>query len=265
MKLGIVGLGVVGEALKRGFSELNHIVKVHDIKLKTNYKDLRDCDIIFLALPTPIGRYGECDITLIDKYVGLYSDLNYKGVICIKSTSEPGTLDDLAKKFKKIRLSAVPEFLRERKAYEDFTKNHDILAIGTKSKKDFNLIKKAHGIYPKNVIHLKPSEAETLKYYSNTLNALKIVFANTFYEICKETKIDYKKILKAYSYKNIKNNDYLDANENLRGYSGPCLPKDVIAMDRFVQYLRLDLQLFHATNIENAKFKPTILKGMRKN
>ena len=37
MNIGIVGLGVVGSANKRGFELLGHRVAVHDIDLQTNY------------------------------------------------------------------------------------------------------------------------------------------------------------------------------------------------------------------------------------
>ena len=33
MKIGIIGLGVVGIAIKKGFEDLNHEIFVHDIKL----------------------------------------------------------------------------------------------------------------------------------------------------------------------------------------------------------------------------------------
>ena len=53
MKIGIVGIGVVGSACKFGFELIGHEVLVHDIKLKTSLKDLVNCEIIFLCVPTP--------------------------------------------------------------------------------------------------------------------------------------------------------------------------------------------------------------------
>ena len=35
MKIGIIGLGVVGNAIKNGFERLNHKVLCHDLKLKS--------------------------------------------------------------------------------------------------------------------------------------------------------------------------------------------------------------------------------------
>ena len=35
MKIGIIGLGVVGNAIKNGFERLDHKVLCHDLKLKS--------------------------------------------------------------------------------------------------------------------------------------------------------------------------------------------------------------------------------------
>ena len=43
---------------------------------------------------------------------------------------------------------------------------------------------------------MTPAEAEILKYYSNTFNAVRIVFANVMYEICEKLDSDYEKVLK---------------------------------------------------------------------
>ena len=38
MRIGVIGLGVVGSAIKTGFEELGHDVLCHDIKLDTTVK-----------------------------------------------------------------------------------------------------------------------------------------------------------------------------------------------------------------------------------
>ena len=62
MRIGIVGLGVVGEANRIGFQSLGHQVSVHDIKYKHSTIDMVvDCDIVFVCVPTPSNDKGECD------------------------------------------------------------------------------------------------------------------------------------------------------------------------------------------------------------
>ena len=157
----------------------------------------------------------------------------------------------------------VPEFLRERCSISDFTENHDLLAVGTTSQTVYEVIKQCHGNYPKNYAHLSPTEAELLKYYSNVINALKVVFANEMYEICKKVGADYTKIKENFIKRGTTKDLYLDVNDNFRGYAGMCLPKDTRALDSFVKELGLDLKLFETMESENDKFKKTVFDGMR--
>ena len=54
MKIGIIGIGAVGSANKEGFEYLEHDVVVHDIKLNTTINDVKDTEINFIFVPTPI-------------------------------------------------------------------------------------------------------------------------------------------------------------------------------------------------------------------
>ncbi len=40
MKIGIVGLGVVGSAINTGFEKLGHEIFCHDLKLNSTIKDI---------------------------------------------------------------------------------------------------------------------------------------------------------------------------------------------------------------------------------
>lgn len=264
MNVGIIGLGVIGSACKYGFEKLGHKVLVHDIKLNTNIVDLIGSEIIFVCVPTPSNFDGSCNIEIVESVVYELSNLNYKGVVAIKSTVKPTTTDKL-KKETNLELCFVPEFLRERCAISDFTENHDLLAVGTESEKVFEVVKKCHGYYPKKIEMLTTIDAELLKYYSNVYNATKIIFANEMYEICQKVGANYSKIKDTFVKRGTTKDIYLDVNENFRGYGGVCLPKDTKALNSFVNELGLDLKLFETLDKENNKFRTTVFKGMRKN
>ena len=51
MKLGIIGLGVVGSANYAGFELLKHEVLGHDTKFKTTVKDVIEAEIVFVCVP----------------------------------------------------------------------------------------------------------------------------------------------------------------------------------------------------------------------
>lgn len=264
MKIGIIGLGVIGSACKYGFEKLGHNVIGHDIRLETKIEDVLDADICYVCVPTPSREDGSCDVSIVEKVVNELNDNNYKGIVAIKSTVKPTTTKTLSEKTN-LTLCFVPEFLRERCAISDFTENHDLLAVGTDSKEVFEKIKKCHGHYPKTHSMMSPTEAELLKYYSNVYNATKIIFANEFYEICQTLGVDYSRVKDTFVKRGTTKDMYLDVNENFRGYGGVCLPKDTKALSSFVKELGLNLSLFETLDKENNKFKTTVFNGMRKN
>ena len=263
MNIGIIGIGIVGGAIKHGFEKLGHSIIVHDIKLKTKIEDVINTDIVFICVPTPSTPNGDCDTSVVESVVNELSNLEYKGVVCIKSTVKPGTTKKLSEDFPTLNLSFVPEFLRERCAISDFIENHDLCVIGTDSKKTFDLIKKVHGKYPKNIVQLSVTESEFVKYFSNTYNAILITFANNFYEICKKMGVDYTNVKDAVVRRSHINDQYLDCNDNFRGYGGVCLPKDIKAISNLAEELGLKGKIFKTIIEDNGNYKTTVFNGMR--
>ncbi len=263
MDIGILGLGVVGSACKYGFEKLGHNVHVHDPKLNTKIENLLKSEIIYVCVPTLSLSDGSCDISIVEGCVKELQELKFNGIIAIKSTVKPTTTENLINKTG-MKICFVPEFLRERCAIVDFIENHDLLAIGTNSNDIYDKIVECHGKYPKAYAKLTPTEAELLKYYSNVFNAMKVIFANEIYEIANTVGANYSKIKEAFIKRGTTKDIYLDVNENFRGYGGPCLPKDTLALAAFVKELKLDLNLFETIDNENKKFKITVFDGMRR-
>jgi len=262
MKIGVIGVGAVGSACKKGFELLSHEVKVHDPKFNTKIEDVIDTEIVYICVPTPEAEDGSCDLSIVKSSIKELEKLAYAGVVALKSTSVPGTTEELISETN-LRMCFVPEFLRERSALEDFVVNHELLAVGCHSKEDFDVVVASHGFFPKNTVMLTPTEAEILKYYSNVFNATRIVFANAMYEICQQLGADYNKVKDTYLIRGTASPDYLDCNEKMRGYGGMCLPKDTKALDSLIKKLGLDLKLFEAVDQDNKKFKRTVFPGMR--
>jgi UDPglucose 6-dehydrogenase len=265
MHIGIIGCGAVGSACKYGFEKLGHTVKAFDIKWpETKIEDVLDTEIVFIVVPTPSKSDGSCDTSIVEKGVQSLSELGYNGVVCIKSTVKPGTTENLRGKYSNLKsICFVPEFLRERCAVADFIESHELLVIGTHEDEAYNTIVKAHGKYPKQIKQVLPTEAELAKYMHNTINATRIIFANTFYDICKAINANYDNV-KACMLQTTKLPDlYLDVNDNFRGYGGVCLPKDTDAIDSLIKEIGLDLGLFEAISNENKKLKTTVFEGMR--
>ena len=176
MKIGIVGVGVVGGAVRFGMKKIGHSVDWHDIKTpETSIENVLPSDVCFICVPTETNAKGENDTSIVEETLAKLSKGNYRGIAVIKSTVIPGTTDKFSKQFKNLRLAFCPEFLRERYAEVDFVEHMDVCPIGAYNDNDFEMIKQAHGRLPKNVVKLTPKEAEFIKYFSNIFNALRIV------------------------------------------------------------------------------------------
>jgi len=265
VRIGIVGLGIVGSAIKYGFERLNHVVKIHDIKLKTSIKNVLDTEIVYICVPTPCLDTGQCDTTIVEDIIDNLSLLGYNGIVAIKSSVIPGTTQRMIDKYAdKLTVCCVPEFLRERASYTDFMEDHDVCIIGTEDNDVFELVKKSHGRYPRKFIKVTPTEAEFCKYFNNIYNACLVVLANSFYEVCRFYGVDYTNVKNAITSRDHICNLYLDCNENIRGFGGSCLPLNCRAMDYVCKSNHINVGFFYDILNENAKHKTTVFDGMRK-
>lgn len=285
MKVGIIGSeGVVGSALKFGFELLGNEVKCHDVKLDTKLQDILDTEVVFVCVPSPKNEDGSCNTSIVEEVIEqLYQEygkriLPYQGwlpefpIVCIKSTVPIGTTEQLLTKYfwqgKQVKnksnfhLCHSPEFLRERSAIIDFTERQELLVIGTNNDKVFDVVKKAHGKLPKKVVKVSPSESESIKYFNNAFGAMLVVFANSFYEVCKKHDVKYA---------NVKNvlagtmphipDVYLEVNDKWRSYAGVCWSKDLPALNKMAE--TTGVEFFRHIIEENEKYKKTVPPGMR--
>ena len=114
---------------------------------------------------------------------------------------------------------------------------------------------------PKNVKHVTPSEAESVKYFNNVYNATLITFANSFCEVCESKGVNYMNVKECVVNRDHILDVYLSSTIDIKGFSGPCLPKDT----REIAYManKIGVTFFQDVLNQNSKFKKTVLEGMR--
>lgn len=263
MNIGIVGLGVIGNANKLGFEEVGHTVSVHDIKLGTAIEEVLNTEVVFVCVPTPSTNDGRCDTSIVESVITELIESKYQGAIAVRSTVIPGFTLSMQEKYSNKKICFVPEFVRERCAEFDFLLEHKLLAVGTDDKEIYALVETAHGNLPRNKVMMKPAEAEILKYYLNLYAATRVTFANVFFEVCKKFDADYKQVKDAYVKTGRLGDMYLDVRDDLRGFGGMCLPKDTRAFKKLIEDLKLDLDFFETVDKDNSKFTATVFDGMR--
>jgi UDPglucose 6-dehydrogenase len=255
MKLGIIGRGVVGDAVYHGLAQVGNDMAHYDINdSATSINDVIECDIVFVCVPTLSTTDGNCDTSMVEQVIEQLDGLNYSGIITIKSTIIPGTTDLLSKKYFNLKICHAPEFLRQKSAHSDFFDNHDVLIIGTHQQQIADKIVQAHKFIPKSVAIVKPVEAEITKYFNNVHNAMEIVFANAMYQLCEKLGADYQEVLLAIEKRSNINISYLKCSKFYRGYQGNCLPKDMLAWKQMADKLQIDIKLFDAIIKDNERY-----------
>lgn len=256
MRIGVIGRGVVGNAIYEGLGHIGNTMSFFDIAWQNStINDVIDTECVFISVPTNQLDNGDCDTSIVENVINDLSDINYKGLVAIKSTIIPGTTDRLSNIYNNLRICCVPEFLRARIALNDFLHNHDVLVIGSHNTTDFDVIKVAHGDIPKSVMCIKPTEAEIVKYFNNVNHSIQIIFAGITYDVCKELGVDYDSVYNTIIKRECFNPSYLKCDENLLGFGGHCLPKDTAAWGNLIKSLGLNYTTIQSVIDDNHRIK----------
>lgn len=104
--LGCVGFDVSDSAVSRLQSGSSHVGDVSDsqlskalengLELTTDEAALSRCDVLFLCVPSPLGRNRQPDMSYIEAAAATVSRVVQPGmVVALESTTYPGTTDDI--------------------------------------------------------------------------------------------------------------------------------------------------------------------------
>ena len=256
MKIGIIGLGTVGNAIRDGFKG-THELFVHDIALGTSINEVTDnVDVAYVAVPTPTDPLaGECDTKIVRSVL---EELPDGFSVVIKSTVIPGTTQEFHEGFPGLKIACSPEFLRTKTASEDFN-NQEILVVGSHHQELVKLVHRHHleaGILNEGqFFHVSPTQAEIVKYAMNSFYATKVIFGNQFQELCNYFEEDWgliKDIITGPQQQRTVDS-HLDEIPNTFGFGGHCLPKDTLAILTKLENVGLDYKLLRAVLDDNAR------------
>jgi len=264
LKLGIVGVGMVGGALQRYFERRGIKPFLYDKgKNLGSPEEAKQADIIFICVPTPFNKEKGFDLSYVEDAC---SNIKGQKIVVIKSTVLPGTTEKLQKKYPQHKFLFNPEFLVEEKADEGM-QNPERQIVGY-TKESYEVAEKILDLLPKAPFGriIKAREAEMVKYFGNTFLSTKVIFANQMYELCQNLGIDYKIVSECASADKRIGHSHLDVRHGgYFGYGGKCLPKDIRALIQFADEQGVDLKL-HKTveEINNQLMKDQSIEDSEK-
>ena len=262
MKIGIVGQGYVGTAVKEVFSK-HYKTNTFDLNGDCTCTDIEDLvdksDIIFVCVPTPMKKDGSCDTSIVESVVDEIEDADITDkIVAIKSTIPPGTTNRLNKKCKNISVIFNPEFLTEANFIDDF-KNQNRIIIGGERPSTTKLRQVYSLVFPDaKIVKTGSITAEMVKYFTNTFLATKVSFANEMKLICDGLNIDYDKVVEYSTYDERlgKSHWAVPGPDGKLGFGGSCFPKDINALIHLAGELELCTEVLMGVWNTNLRVRP---------
>lgn len=194
-KIGFIGQGWIGKNYADNFEERGFSVTRYSLdRCYVNNKDkIRECDIVFIAVPTPTTPAG-FDFSAIQQ--SLFCVGKNKTVV-IKSTILPGTTEILQESHPDLFIMHSPEFLSEATASHDVANPvFNIIGLPSMEKEFYLRAQEVLDILPKANIEkiCLAKEAEFFKYIRNSFFFSKVVFMNILYDLAFSLGCDWSKI-----------------------------------------------------------------------
>jgi UDPglucose 6-dehydrogenase len=249
-KIGIIGLGFVGSAIKNWAEEAGYEIFIYDKFQKVgSIEEVNKGEILYIAVPTPYVKGGSYDDSAVRESL---DNINDGKIVVIKSTVLPGTTDDLQLKYSEKKIVFNPEFLTEKSADKDFSSpDRQIVGFTEKSKDVADFVMNNLPEAPKKMI-IPALDAELVKYAANVFLATKVIYANMMYDLCEKMGANYENVKDGFASDSRIGHSHLNIfYEGFRGYGGKCLPKDVRAFMSLAEKMGIEYDLIKAVDQRN--------------
>lgn len=250
MKAAIVGLGYVGTAMNKLFTQA---VIYDEPKGIGSRGEVNACDIAFICVPTPKGESGACDTSIVEDVLP-WLDTD---VIVIRSTVPAGFTEKMKAKTGK-HIVFQPEYLGEtaNHPYADLSKRTWI-TLGGDPEDAAKVVQLYRTVYSFDItINIVDSRtAELAKYMENCFLAAKVTFCNEFYDIAQKLGVDYSQLRETVLLDERIGSSHTIVYPDNRGYGGKCFPKDVAALIAQAEELGVDATFMKAVQEKNEQYR----------
>tara|TARA_B100000029_G_scaffold334491_1_gene326586 strand:+ start:830 stop:2095 length:1266 start_codon:yes stop_codon:yes gene_type:complete len=191
-----------------------------------NEKTIQTCDIIIIAVGTPLKENLLPDMSLITNVIEqVCGKAKNDSIIILRSTLAPGTtekqiLPKILEMNNTLNVAVCPERIVEGRAMEEIEKLPEI--IGIKNSKIGNIVKELFLLLGNKEITITDTKtAETAKIFANVFRYVNFALANEFALICENLQVNAHEAIM------LANKSYPRGGIPQPGPAGgPCLHKD---------------------------------------
>ncbi len=283
-KIAIIGYGYVGKAMHKIFPDAliydpthwnedesqctelgRRVINENNATLGKKTAVRLYAKMAIVCVPTPMNEdqnheFKSVDLSIVEEVISwLNCDL-----ILIKSTVPPGTTDRLVAETGK-NICFSPEYIGEGK-YQitpwnymspDDPRLHDFMIVGGEddaAEEILNIFTKRLGP-EKTYLQMRASEAEAIKYMENSWGAMKVIFAQEWYEYCKAKGLRWHMVREGWALDNRVEKMHTAIFTDDRGFGGKCYPKDVNGIVSDAKLVGSPFTLLEAVLRKNAKIR----------
>jgi UDPglucose 6-dehydrogenase len=234
-KIGFIGQGWIGKNYADDFEERGYQVIRYAIEepYLQNREKIAECDIVFIAVPTPTTASGFDDSIVrgVIKLVGCGK------IAVVKSTILPGTTESIQSENPGIFLFHSPEFLSVSTAFED-SRHPQRNIVGTPVDNEEYRIKAKEvlSVLPQADFSMVTSakEAELFKYLRNCFFYTKVIYMNLIHDLAKNLGCKWETLREIMANDPWIGNMHIDpVHKTGRGAGGECFIKDYAALKNF--------------------------------
>jgi len=231
--IGIIGYGYVGKIVAK-FFEGRYDVKISDplYKDSVDAQTINTCDLVVIALPTPMDDHGVCDTSIVEEVLGWVD----APLILLRSTVPPVTTDRLQVLTGK-HIVFSPEYVGESKYWTPYSFHTDerempffiFGGVEENCQRVIDLYAVVTG--PTRQYRTTTAKiAETVKYFENEFFAWKVMWANEFRETCAAIGVPFWEVRDLWALDPRVDPMHTAVFADNRGFGGKCFPKDTMGL-----------------------------------
>lgn len=230
-----------------------------------------ECGLAIVCVPTPMAdvkaaEFQKVDLIIIEDVAGWLNT----PLILIKSTIPPGTTAALNAKWPGKRFCFSPEYVGEGKyqitpwkymSPTDPTTHEFVIIGGEKEARELIAGFFVARLGPERFYYLIDSiEAEIIKYMENSWGAIKVIFAQEFYDLCQKFGASYIRVREGWALDNRVERMHTAVFTDNRGFGGKCYPKDLNGIAAAGDEVGADMSLVKAALRKNRDIKAEEVK-----